>query len=209
MALVNRTTGETSRTEAQRALSTSLSVPQTSTPPQNSLPSETENLIISWATITRMNQEHSENTLLKQTLCELRQEMNALEEKQMEQSIRLEETAKNLHCSVNACEMLVRKLENSNQQLQNGIDEAMNKGGEQIKTDTKDMLGQAQRDLAAQSKKYINHLERITNEAKNTFKNTESVIHVFMNDHQGLWYVFLATLVCQIVNTINWIAGFF
>lgn len=209
MALVNRTTGETSRTEAQRALSTSLSVPQTSTPPQDSLPSETEKLIISWATINRMNQQQSENTLLKQTLCELRQEMNALEEKQMEQRIRLEEAAKNLHRSVNACEMLVRKLENSNQQLRSGIDEAMSKAGEQIKADTKDMLGQAQCDLAAQSKKYINHLERITNEAKNCFKNTESVIHTFMNDHQTLWYVFLATLICQVVNTINWIAGFF
>lgn len=31
----------------------------------------------------------------------------------------------------------------------------------------------------------------------------------FLNGNKVLWYVFLATLVCQIVNTINWIAGFF
>lgn len=31
----------------------------------------------------------------------------------------------------------------------------------------------------------------------------------FLNGNKVLWYVFLATLLCQVVNTINWIAGFF
>lgn len=31
----------------------------------------------------------------------------------------------------------------------------------------------------------------------------------FLNGNKVLWYVFLATLICQVVNTINWIAGFF
>lgn len=31
----------------------------------------------------------------------------------------------------------------------------------------------------------------------------------FLNENKVLWYVFLATLLCQVVNTIIWIAGFF
>lgn len=31
----------------------------------------------------------------------------------------------------------------------------------------------------------------------------------FLNGNKVLWYVFLAMLLCQVVNTINWIAGFF
>ena len=30
-----------------------------------------------------------------------------------------------------------------------------------------------------------------------------------LNGNKVLWYVFLATLICQVVNTVNWVAGFF
>lgn len=84
----------------------------------------------------------------------------------------------------------------------------MSKTGEQIRKDTKEMLGLAQSNLASQSEKYIDYLKKITKDTRNSFRSTESVIHAFMNDHKSLWYVFLTTLFCQVVNTIQWIAKF-
>lgn len=212
MALVNRNTGETSRTEAQRALSTSLSVPQTSTPPQSSS-TEVSEQVLSWQTINHMNKLEVENSVLKKSLTELRQEMNALEEKQNLYFKRVNETLGRVDQSLSGYDLQIARLESSNEQLSgslnSSVNDAMSRVYNNIHQTVKVDLGFCIENLERKIKAHLNKLEELSKRATNQYEKSMNTLQTVSNNNQTLVYLFLASLAGHLIGCIQWIASFF
>lgn len=212
MALVNRTTGETSRTEAQRVSSVSPSVPQTLTPPQNSSP-ETEKQILSWQTIAHMNKLELENSVLKESLAQLRQEMNELEEKQNRYFQSVNETLSSIDHSLSDYGLQVNLLQNSNEQLSGSLNasvgEAMNHVYNRIDQSVKFDLGFCVEGLEQKIKAHLKEMEALSKSATKQYEKSMTTLQTVSNEKQTLIYLFAASLVGHLIGCIQWLSSFF
>ena len=128
MSLVNKTTGESARNEAQKALLSS-SQPSSSTP-------HNEPQVLTWQTISHLNKLELENSVLKESLSRQSQQMNALIEQQNQSCQRIDAALDSVRQFVSDCGEQVSRLSDSNRQLQSGIDRAMTRAADTLSHST-------------------------------------------------------------------------
>ena len=199
MALVNRTTGESARVEAERALSS----PTTSSPPQN------EPQVLSWQTLNHLNKLELENSLLKQSLTELQGEMNRLTEQQTSAIQQMNTTLESVSRFVNDCSGQVNRLSDSNRQLQSGIDTAMNRAVRELNQGTVQTLMEAESTVHRVSVSYIHRMEQETKQAIASFHDAESTIRQFTSTHVWLMVALYGSLIGNLAGCIYWFITLF
>ena len=199
MALVNRTTGESARVEAERALSS----PTTSSPPQN------EPQVLSWQTLNHLNKLELENSLLKQSLTELQGEMNRLTEQQNSAIQQMDAKLESVSRFVSDCTGQVNRLSDSNRQLQNGIDTAMTRAARELNQGQLAALVEAEGKLHRVSLSCIHRMEQETKQAIASFQDSASTIRQFTSTHVWLMVVLYGSLIGNLAGCIYWIVTLF
>ena len=225
MALMNKTTGESARSEASKAQRL-LSQQKPSTPPpsfpergsalltsdvseQTSHSQGPDKLILTWETINQLNKLELENSLLKESLSSLTKQMTALEVEQKQFFQMAETTMNRLDQSVSDFDGRIDSLSAANRQLQRGINAAMNRASDEMVQTVSVTLHQAQSDLFRKSEGYVSQLEAITSRATRTFTSLEHQIRGFAQEHLWLTLAFYGSLIGHLIGCIQWISKFF
>ena len=225
MALTNRTTGESARSEATRAQHL-LSQQKPSMPPpsfpergsvlltsdvseQTSHSQEPDKLILTRETINQLNKLELENSLLKESLSSLTRQMTALEVEQKQFFQMAETTMSRLDQSVSDFDGRIGSLNVANRQLQLSINAAMNRASDEMVQTVSVTLHRAQSDLSKKSEGYVSRLEAITSRATRTFTSLEHQIRGFALEHLWLTLAFCGSLIGHLIGCIQWISKLF
>ena len=213
MALMNKTTGESARSEASKAQRL-LSQQKPLEPPPNSpeqtceLP-EPGKLVLTWQTINKLNKLELENSLLKESLSRLMVQMTALKEDQKQFFQMAETTMSRLDLSVSDFNGRIDSLSAANRQLQRGINAAMSRASDQMLEQYTETLDTAKLDLANRSASYISQLETISRRATKTFEGAEKRVMGFTERHVWLTLAFCGSLIGHLIGCVQWIQTLF
>ena len=213
MALMNRTTGESARDEASRAqhlLSQQKPSPlPPNSPEQTPDPPEPDRIVLTWQTINRMNKLELENSLLKESLASLTEQMAALEKEQKRFFQTAEVTINLLNQCVNNFDGRIDSLSDGNHLLQNGINAAMNRVADQMMGSVNDTMGRAELELARKSACYVSQLEDVSKGAVSALERAEQQVKGIAQRNIWLTVTFYAALIVNIIGCIQWIQTLF
>lgn len=197
MSLVNKTTGESARDEAQKALLSS-SQPSSSTP-------HNEPQVLTWQTISHLNKLELENSVLKESLSRQSQQMNALVEQQNQSCQRIDAALDSVRQFVSDCGEHVSRLSDSNRQLQSGIDRAMTRAADTLSHSTERALIQVESEVNRKSVAYITQMENAVKRALASFRHAEAQLDDFTSKHFWLMVVLFGSVVGHLIGCIQWI----
>ena len=197
MSLVNKTTGESARDEAQKAL-LSCSQPSSSTPPS-------EPQVLTWQTISHLNKLELENSVLKESLSRQSQQMNALIEQQNQSCQRIDAALDSVRQFVSDCGEQVSRLNDSNRQLQSGIDRAMTRAADTLSHSTERALIQVESEVNRKSVAYITQMENAVKRALASFRHAEARLDDFTSRHFWLTVAMCGSVVGHLIGCIQWI----
>ena len=201
MSLVNKTTGESARDEAQKAL-LFFSQPNNSTPPS-------EPQILTWQTISHLNKLELENSVLKESLSRQSQQMTALIEQQNQSCQKIDAALVSIRQFVNDCNQQVNRLSDSNRQLQSGIDRAMTRAADTLSHSTERALIQVESEVNRKSVAYITQMENAVKRVLTSFRHTEEQMDGFTIRHFWLMVVLFGSVLGHLIGCIHWILTLF
>ena len=201
MALMNRTTGESSRDEAQRMQTLSSSRPDS--------PQPGEPQVLSWQTLNHLNKLELENSLLKQSLTELQGQMDRLTQEQNRALERMERGMTDLHQFVSDCAGQVSSLSSSNRQLQNSIDAAMRKAARELNQGATQAILDAEDKVSRVSVACVTRMEGETKQALHAFRRTEAAMQQFTERRFWQMAALYGSIAGNLICCIHWLLTIF